>query len=65
MPEFSARDTQPGGAAPERYNPAEIETKWQALWEAKSRLRHSKDESGKPKYTTRDWAAWVLTGNPD
>ncbi len=43
----------------------EKEPKWQALWEAKKKLRAMKDESGKPKYTTRDWAAWVLTGEPD
>jgi CHAT domain-containing protein len=38
--------------------------KWQALWEAKKTLRDAKDERGEPKYTTRDWAAWVLTGDP-
>ncbi|MCE9593211.1 MAG: CHAT domain-containing protein [Planctomycetes bacterium] len=43
----------------------EKKPKWQALWEAKKKLRNAKDESGKPKYTTRDWAAWVLTGEPD
>jgi CHAT domain-containing protein/tetratricopeptide (TPR) repeat protein len=40
----------------------EKKPKAQALWEAKSKLRNAKDESGHPKYTTRDWAAWVLTG---
>jgi len=35
-----------------------------ALWEAKTRIRDAKDERGKPLYTTRDWAAWVLTGDP-
>jgi len=39
--------------------------KAQALWEAKTRLREAKDETGKPKYALRDWAAWVLTGEPD
>ena len=43
----------------------EKEPKHQALWEAKSKLREAKDDRGAPKYTTRDWAAWVLTGNPD
>ena len=35
-----------------------------ALWEAKKRLREARDESGSPRYSTRDWAAWVLTGDP-
>ncbi len=39
--------------------------KWRALWEAKRTLRDAKDERGHPKYTTRDWAAWILTGEPD
>ncbi len=43
----------------------EKKPKWQALWEAKTRMRNAKDERGAPKYTTRDWAAWVLTGDPD
>jgi CHAT domain-containing protein/tetratricopeptide (TPR) repeat protein len=43
----------------------EKKPKSQALWEAKSMLRNAKDERGDPKYTTRDWAAWVLTGEPD
>jgi hypothetical protein len=43
----------------------EKKPKWQALWEAKLKLRNEKDETGKPKYTTRDWAAWVLTGDPN
>jgi CHAT domain-containing protein len=38
--------------------------KHQALWEAKRRLREAKDESGRPRYALRDWAAWVLTGDP-
>ena len=33
-----------------------------ALWEAKMALRAKKDAQGKPVYTTRDWAAWSLTG---
>ncbi len=41
------------------------EPKWQALWEAKRMLRDAKDARGIPKYSTRDWAAWVLTGAPD
>jgi len=28
-------------------------------------IREAKDERGNPKYSTRDWAAWVLTGEPD
>jgi CHAT domain-containing protein/tetratricopeptide (TPR) repeat protein len=43
----------------------ENKPKWRALWEAKRRLREAKDGSGHPKYTTRDWAAWVLTGDPN
>ena len=43
----------------------EKKPKHQALWEAKTKLREAKDERGQPKYTTRDWAAWVLTGDPD
>jgi CHAT domain-containing protein/tetratricopeptide (TPR) repeat protein len=43
----------------------EKKPKWQALWEAKTKLRETKDERGAPKYSTRDWAAWVLTGDPD
>ncbi|MBK7875964.1 MAG: CHAT domain-containing protein [Planctomycetes bacterium] len=43
----------------------EKKPKWQALKEAKRKLRDAKDEHGDPKYTLRDWAAWVLTGEPD
>jgi CHAT domain-containing protein len=43
----------------------EKKPKARALWEAKQRLREAKDETGRPRYTTRDWAAWVLTGEPD
>ncbi len=43
----------------------EKKPKWRALWEAKATLRNAQDERGQPKYTTRDWAAWVLTGVPD
>jgi len=39
--------------------------KWKALWDAKMALRNARDESGNPRYTTRDWAAWVLAGEPD
>ncbi|MCY2958977.1 MAG: CHAT domain-containing protein [Planctomycetota bacterium] len=42
----------------------ERKPKGQALWEAKMRLRDAKDERGEPMYTLRDWAAWVLTGDP-
>ena len=43
----------------------ERQPKGQALMEAKRRLRDAKDEHGNPMYTLRDWAAWVLTGEPD
>jgi CHAT domain-containing protein len=43
----------------------EKKPKWKALWEAKTKLRDAKDERGDPKYTLRDWAAWVLTGEPE
>jgi CHAT domain-containing protein len=42
----------------------EREPKAQALWEAKQHLRDAQDEHGQPRYSTRDWAAWVLTGDP-
>src|SRR5262249_57713792 len=34
----------------------EKKAKGQALWEAKKGLREARDESGQPRYTTRDWA---------
>jgi len=40
------------------------EPKSQALWNAKKHLREAKDERGEIRYSTRDWAAWVLTGDP-
>ena len=43
----------------------EKKPKSQALWEAKMKIRGSKDENGRLLYSTRDWAAWVLTGNPE
>jgi CHAT domain-containing protein len=43
----------------------EKKPKWQALWEAKMKLRGAKDELGQPRYSERDWAGWVLTGDPD
>jgi len=39
--------------------------KYRALWEAKMHIRDAKDDGGRPKYVVRDWAAWVLTGEPD
>jgi CHAT domain-containing protein len=39
--------------------------KWRALWEAKVKLRDAKDETGNAKYSNRDWAAWILTGEPN
>lgn len=35
-----------------------------ALWEAKRKLREARDENGRPQYTLRDWAGWILTGDP-
>jgi len=35
-----------------------------ALREAEMKLRNAKDERGRPKYATRDWAGWVLSGDP-
>jgi len=43
----------------------EKEPKGRALWNAKKCLRNAKDERGVPIYSTRDWAAWVLTGEPN
>jgi len=43
----------------------EKKPKHQALWEAKTKLRNAQDEHGNARTTTRDWAAWVLTGEPD
>jgi len=43
----------------------EKKPKWRALWEAKKMIRDAKDDEGRLKYTTRDWAAWVLTGDPN
>jgi CHAT domain-containing protein/tetratricopeptide (TPR) repeat protein len=43
----------------------EKKPKARALWEAKMALRAKKDASGSLLYTTRDWAAWVLTGDPN
>ncbi len=39
--------------------------KYRALWDAKMHLRDARDEAGNPRYALRDWAAWVLTGEPD
>jgi CHAT domain-containing protein len=39
------------------------EPKSKALWEAKKRLRAKRDPlSGKPIYSLKDWAGWVLSG---
>ena len=43
----------------------EKKPKHRALWEAKMKLRDARDADGQLAYTTRDWAAWVLTGDPD
>jgi CHAT domain-containing protein len=39
--------------------------KAQALWEAKCTLRQAKSADGSPRFQVRDWAAWVLSGDPD
>ena len=42
------------------------ETKREALWNAKRKLRDAKDtRTGNPRYGLRDWAGWVLYGNPE
>ncbi len=43
----------------------EKKPKWRALRDAQTMLRSAKDDVGRPKFSTRDWAAWVLTGSPD
>jgi CHAT domain-containing protein len=43
----------------------EKQPKHQALWEAKKKLREAKNADGSPKHGLRDWAAWVLTGEPE
>ncbi|MCE9595378.1 MAG: CHAT domain-containing protein [Planctomycetes bacterium] len=43
----------------------EKQPKGRALWEAKKKLRDARGPDGQPLYTTRDWAAWVLTGEPE
>ena len=42
----------------------EKKTKSVALWEAKMKLRNAKDERGQALHPLRDWAGWVLTGDP-
>ena len=41
------------------------ETKREALWAAKTKLRNAKTVNGKPKYGLKDWACWVLMGHPE
>jgi CHAT domain-containing protein len=36
-----------------------------ALWEAKRTIRERTDERGRPVHSTRDWAAWVMMGDPE
>jgi CHAT domain-containing protein len=43
----------------------EKQPKQRALWEAKRRLREQRSPDGSPRYALRDWAAWVLSGEPD
>ena len=40
-------------------------TKSRALWEAKMNLRAARDPQGRLLYAPRDWAGWVLSGEPD
>ncbi|MEQ8767017.1 MAG: CHAT domain-containing tetratricopeptide repeat protein [Planctomycetota bacterium] len=44
---------------------SEKKTKAEALWLAKRALRDARDANGQPLYATRDWAAWVLSGDPN
>ncbi len=39
--------------------------KAQALWQARMRLRDARSPEGDPLHATRDWAGWVLSGDPD
>ena len=49
MPEFTKDAAQT--AATERYNPAEIEPKWQARWDSDAALYRAEDHAGgKPKF---------------
>ncbi len=41
------------------------EPKAKALWNAKKALREQLYEDGKPVFSVRDWAGWVLSGDPD
>ncbi len=41
------------------------EPKAKALWHAKQKLREQLDGEGNPIYSVRDWAGWVLSGDPD
>jgi len=38
--------------------------KHRALWEAKRAMARRADEKGAPRFSPRDWAGWVLTGEP-
>ena len=41
------------------------EPKSRALWNAKRMLRDATDKQGEPAYSLRDWAGWILSGDPD
>ena len=43
---------------------AEHLPKERALWLAKRELRDARDERGAPLHALRDWAGWVLMGDP-
>ncbi|MEQ8768658.1 MAG: CHAT domain-containing tetratricopeptide repeat protein [Planctomycetota bacterium] len=36
-----------------------------ALWSAKQKIRTQLNDEGKPVYSIRDWAGWVLSGDPE
>ncbi|MEQ8767809.1 MAG: tetratricopeptide repeat protein [Planctomycetota bacterium] len=37
----------------------------EALWAAQQLLRNRRDEQGRPRYSVRDWAGWVLSTRSD
>lgn len=39
--------------------------KAKVLWESKLELRSRRNARGEPVYALRDWAAWVLVGDPE
>jgi CHAT domain-containing protein len=43
----------------------DAEPRSRALWHAKMDLRAAEDGRGAPRFTPRDWAGWVLSGDPE